>query len=35
MKILNLSVVTKVVNQEGEELLERARDNKPKTVGMV
>ena len=33
MKILNLSIVTQVVNKEGEELLQRATSNKPKTVG--
>lgn len=35
MKIINLSVVTQVVNKEGEELLEKAstESNKPKTYG--
>lgn len=33
MKILNLSVVTQVINQEGEELLQKASNKEEKTVG--
>lgn len=33
MKIINLSIVTQVVNEEGEKILQRATSNKPKTVG--
>lgn len=33
MKIINLSIVTQVVNEEGEKILKRATSNKPKTVG--
>lgn len=32
MKIINLSIVTQVVNEEGEKILQRATSNKPKTV---
>lgn len=33
MKLLHLSVVTQVVNEKGEELLEKASSKKPKEVG--